>query len=34
MLTAMAAVYQIISNRINEEKIWEINTEEEYYEEK
>jgi len=34
MLTAMAAVENIASNRKDKTNIWEINTEEEYHEEK
>ena len=34
MLTAMAAVDNIISGNLSKENIWEINTEEEYHEEK
>lgn len=34
MLTAMVAVDQIVDNKIDKEAIWEINTEQEYHEEK
>jgi hypothetical protein len=34
MLTAMAAVENIIRGRKTKENIWEINTEEDYHEEK